>query len=92
MQATAARALKCDLSTICRMLTVHPEIEVAIRDEWELALDTAELKLFEAIDKGEAWAVCLFPKTQGKARGYIGRSEYTGADGRLRPPLVAPQR
>jgi hypothetical protein len=37
-------------------------------------LDNVESALYTAALAGEAWAVCFFLKTQGKARGYVERS------------------
>lgn len=47
----------------------------------ERMLDLAESRLGSAVDKGEAWAICFYLKTQGKQRGYVERQEVTGADG-----------
>lgn len=43
--------------------------------------DHAESSLYSAIFKGEAWAVCFYLKCQAKDRGYVERTEHTGADG-----------
>ena len=77
----AARFLGCSPMTIYRRM----EKSQAIRDELELIregeLDIAEQKLREAILNGEAWAIALKLKTQGRKRGYVERQEVTGADG-----------
>ena len=44
-------------------------------------LDFAESKLFQKIKEGDSTAILFYLKTQGKARGYIERSEVTGANG-----------
>jgi len=36
-------------------------------------IDTAELALYQAVKRGEAWAVCFSLKTVGHHRGYIER-------------------
>lgn len=36
-----------------------------------MQLDMTELKLFQAIDQGEAGAILYYHKTQGRERGYI---------------------
>jgi len=37
----------------------------------EKGLDIAETKLSQAVEKGEAWAVCFYLKCQGKNRGWV---------------------
>ena len=44
-------------------------------------VDTAELKLWQCIQNGEAWGITLCLKTIGKDRGYVERQEHTGQDG-----------
>ena len=38
-------------------------------------LDVAEDKLYEAMMRGEAWAIIFFLRTQGRVRGYIEKKE-----------------
>jgi hypothetical protein len=58
-----------------------PDVAEAVKHQKEGMLDVAEGKLYSAINKGEAWAICFFLKTQGKARKYSERLEVTGQDG-----------
>ena len=76
--AVAARTLGCTRQTIYDYKARHPEIGVALEDAEELQLDMTELKLFQAIEKGEAWAICFYLKTKGRARGYVERHEVSG--------------
>ena len=71
MIATAARLLGCSRQTIYDTIARHPEINSVVAGERELMLDTAELKLMEAVEDGEAWAVKFMLATQGQSRGYI---------------------
>lgn len=80
-KALAAKALGCSLSTVEKAAMRNPEIAAEVRLQKESMLDLAEGKLYEAINKGEAWAICFFLKTQGKARKYSERLEVTGKDG-----------
>jgi hypothetical protein len=80
-KALAAKALGCSLSTVEKAAERNPEIAAEVRLQKETVLDLAEGKLYEAIRKGEAWAICFFLKTQGKARHYSERIEHTGGDG-----------
>lgn len=73
MIATAARLLSCSRQTIYDAIARHPEIDALVAGERELLLDTAELRLQEAVEAGESWAVRFLLVTQGKGRGYIQR-------------------
>jgi len=77
----AARRLRCEADTIYNYAKRYPSVAMAIRDERERLLDLAELALFEAIHRGEAWAIRFMLKTQGKHRGYVERREITGKGG-----------
>lgn len=83
MIAAAARMLGCTRQTIYDAIVRHPEINQVVAGERELMLDQAELKLQEAIDGGEGWAVRYFLSTQGQARGYIERQRVDVEDKRI---------
>jgi hypothetical protein len=71
----AAEILQCDRGVIYDYRDRHPEVRAALTKANELQLDTAELQLFSAIDRGEAWSICFFLKTRGRHRGYVERHE-----------------
>src|SRR5689334_6430392 len=71
MITMAARLLNCTRQTIYNAIRTYPEVKEALDEAREMQLDTTELKLFGAIDKGEAWAITLYLKTQGRKRGYV---------------------
>jgi hypothetical protein len=75
--ASAARRLGCDRQVIYRYLKKFPQIEEAVTEAREFQIDTTELKLFEAIKKGEPWAIVFHLKTQGRSRGYGTRQDVT---------------
>ena len=81
MISPAARKLGCSRNTITTYMKEYPEIAEAIEDANEEVNDVAELKLYDAIKRGEAWAVCFRLKTKGKSRGYIEKAEIGGAGG-----------
>jgi hypothetical protein len=81
MVFAAARMLGCAPNTIYNYLRRYPELRDVQQAERGLQTDTAELKLFDAIERGEAWAICFYLKTQAKDRGYIERQEHTGTGG-----------
>lgn len=83
MIASAARLLGCTRQTIYDAVARHPEINNVVAGERELLLDRAELKLQEAIDAGEGWAVRFFLSTQGQARGYIERQRVDVEDKKI---------
>lgn len=66
----AARRLQCDPETIMNYCKSYPTVEAAkVAARGEL-LDVAEVRLWQAVNKGEAWAVAFALKTVGRARGY----------------------
>jgi hypothetical protein len=77
----AAEQLGCAEETIYNYMRRYPSVTAAVKRERERTKDIAELKLFEAIQAGEPWAIQFYLKTQGKTRGYVERQELTGADG-----------
>ena len=79
--APAARALGCSRDTIRSYLEEYTAVAQAKADMREAVTDEAELSLYEAIKRGEAWAVCFYLKCMAKDRGYVERAELTGAKG-----------
>lgn len=75
MVSIAAKKLSCAPDTVYRYIREYPTVAAAQKQEREATTDIAELALFKAIQQGEAWAVCFYLKTQGKARGYVERTE-----------------
>jgi uncharacterized Fe-S cluster-containing MiaB family protein len=80
MIAVAARVLGCERQTIYNAIKRHPEINDVVAGERELFVDTAELKLIDAVSKGQAWAIALALKTVGRNRGYVERQENVNTD------------
>ncbi len=83
----AARSINCTAKTIYNYRAKHPEIQEMIDAQRGAFLDQTECALEEAVMRGEGWAVCFTLKCLGKDRGYVERSEFTGADG---APLFDP--
>jgi hypothetical protein len=79
---TAAERVGCAAETIYARSKQSPAIAEAIKHQRGKIIDKAEDKLIAAINKGEAWAIALMLKTLGKDRGYVERTEHTGADGK----------
>jgi DNA-binding transcriptional MerR regulator len=79
--APAARALGCSRDTIRTYLEEYTAVAQAKLDQREAVTDMAENALYEAIRRGEAWAVCFYLKCMAKNRGYIERAELTGNGG-----------
>ncbi len=88
--AAVGRKFGVTRQAVQRFIQKHEGLrEVAIEAKEPLK-DDVESELYKAIRRGEAWAICFFLKTQAKDRGYIERSEVTGAEGApLLDPLVA---
>ena len=79
--APAARALGCSRATIRSYIDEYAEVAQAKLDQREAVPDMAENSLYEAIRRGEAWAVCFYLKCVAKDRGYVERAELTGGNG-----------
>jgi len=77
----AAKKLGCSDDTIYNYAKRYKAVGDALRQQRGQFVDMAELKLWNAVNEGEAWAVQFALRTLGKERGYVERSEVTGKDG-----------
>lgn len=77
----AARRLGCSVRTVENYCTRHAAVRQARDDAREELVDLACLKLFDAAERGEPWAVMFTLRTLGKDRGFSERYEVTGKDG-----------
>jgi len=66
----AAERLQCDPDTVMNYCKRYPTVEAAKHDARGALLDKAEVRLFEAVDRGEGWAIAFCLKTVGRSRGY----------------------
>lgn len=81
MVSVAARMLDVSQQAVRQRISRHPTLQQVVKDAREATTDVAELRLYERIQAGEAWAVCFYLKTQAKDRGYVERTEYANAPG-----------
>ena len=91
MIATAAQLLGCSRQTIYDAVARHSEINAVVAGERELMLDSAEMKLMEAVEAGESWAVKFMLVTQGQSRGYIERPRGQDEDNEIRVIIEPPR-
>ncbi len=84
----AARHLGCAHTTVYRYIDKYPTVRQAQEDESGKMGDMCELKLYDAAQKGESWAVQFALRTKFKNRGYVERQEITGKDGDKLEPMV----
>ncbi len=80
--APAARALGCSRDTIRTYLEEYTAVAQAKLDQREAVTDMAENSLYEAIRRGEAWAICFYLKCMAKDRGYVEKAEISGPGGK----------
>jgi predicted transcriptional regulator len=80
MISLAARKLNCHPNTVRNYIDRHPTVAQAYREQREGSLDVAELKLMEAVQKGQPWAIAFLLKTLGKGRGYVERMQVENID------------
>ncbi|MBU0778211.1 hypothetical protein KKF82_08125 [Patescibacteria group bacterium] len=77
----AAKKANVGLTTVYRYANEYPSVKQASVEAKETMLDFAEGKLYSKIKAGDNTAIIFYLKTQGKARGYIERQEFTGESG-----------
>jgi len=85
MTYLAAKRLGCDPNTIMAYCRRYPTVEQAKQDARGELLDVAEVKLWQAVQEGQHWAICFALRMLGRTRGYTERQELTGDEG---APLV----
>lgn len=66
----AAERLHCDPQTVLNYCKRYPSVEAAKVAARGALLDVAEVKLWQAVQRGEAWAIAFALKTIGRTRGY----------------------
>ena len=71
IQVVAARALRCERSTVRRYITRHRVVREAYEEARDIFVDEAEVQLMDAVDDGEWPAVRFALVTLGKERGYV---------------------
>lgn len=83
----AAKRLKCVPNTVKKYVDNSEYLQGVIAETKEVLIDMAEDGLQHLIRKRNLGAICFYLKTQAKQRGYVERSEMTGANG---APLGVP--
>lgn len=78
---SAAAILGCVRFTLYTYIKDDEDLQQILKDARQSICDNAETSLSRAVLSGEPWATCFTLKTIGKDRGYVERSEVTGADG-----------
>ena len=81
IMARVAKNLSCEWSTARKYVERFESAKLAMDDELETVLDTAENNLFQAINSKDIDAIKWFLSRKGRARGYADRTEFTGKDG-----------
>lgn len=71
----ASQYLGCAPKTVRYRVRSSPELQEIVEALQGAGTDTAELALYNAVLRGESWAVQFYLKTKGKDRGYTERSE-----------------
>ena len=73
--STIARRLNCNWNTAKTYCDKWESTKTALQDEKETTLDTAEIKLLDAIKAGDTQIIKWFLSTKGKDRGYTTKIE-----------------
>lgn len=81
MKTLAAKHLGCNRRTIHNYCERYPAVAEAQEQHRAELLETAELQLWSAVQRGQPWAIQLVLRTLGKEEGFSERTEVTGAGG-----------
>lgn len=65
-----AKRLQCNPQTIMNYCKKFPSVAQAKEDARGELLDVAEVKLWLAVQRGDAWAITFALRTVGRSRGY----------------------
>ena len=79
--SAVARQFGVSRMTVHRYMADHPTVKASVADARESMLDNAESVLYKKVLEGSTPELIFFLKTQGRNRGYVERSEITGANG-----------
>jgi len=77
---TAAKIAGIDRSTHYEWLKTDDEYKTQVISIEDIAIDFAESKLHNQIEKGDTTATIFYLKTKGKKRGYIEKQEFGMTD------------
>jgi len=77
----ASKALDCSRQTVAKYMEMYPEIQEAVNEARETMIDIAEGGLMANIADKHPASIFFVLKTLGKDRGYVDRTETTGANG-----------
>src|SRR5260221_488573 len=78
----AAKSLGCHATTIYERAKVVTNLDQTIKQENGQVLDIAEMKLYEGVLAGEAWAIMFALSHKGKSRGYSTKTEIEVREGK----------
>lgn len=71
----AAESIGCEADTIYTRAKSEPEVASCLKTQRGKVVDTAELKLFKALEAEQPWAIKMTLSTIGKDRGYFEKTE-----------------
>jgi hypothetical protein len=71
--SVTAKRLSCSPTTVRAYIRRYPTVKQVVDDSRESITDLAELKLWDAINRGEPWAIQFWLRTQARERGYSDR-------------------
>ena len=87
-KSAACKACGVSRQTVYNWAESDPKFAMQMEDIEESNIDYVETKLMTRISQGDTTAIIFFLKTKGKHRGYVERTETTGANG---APLIPPK-
>ena len=79
--STIAKRVGCEWSTAKKYIYEYPTVLQAYQDECEAVTDMAESVLIKSIREGDSADAKWWLSRKGRNRGFVERTELTGADG-----------
>jgi hypothetical protein len=71
----AARMLGCTYQSVLNYARRYPEVQATLEHQRGLLVDVAEHGLYDAIQRGDPWAIRRLLSTLGRDRGYVAHTE-----------------
>jgi predicted transcriptional regulator len=87
--AAVARSFGVTRQAVTNYVAERPDLKSITVEMRESRIDGAESQLDKAVAKGQAWAISLMLRTQGRSRGYGDHIDVSGIEDMTNEELLA---